>query len=71
MTGRTRYQKLTVLLSCHAMANIGYARVSTNGQDLAGQVAELEAACCGKVNRGKVSGATTDRAELAKLLGRA
>jgi DNA invertase Pin-like site-specific DNA recombinase len=52
------------------VANIGYARVSTNGQDLAGQVAELDAAGCGKVYREKVSGAKTDRAELAKLLGR-
>ena len=51
------------------MANIGYARVSTNGQDLAGQVAELEAAGCGKVYREKVSGAKTDRVELTKLLG--
>jgi DNA invertase Pin-like site-specific DNA recombinase len=52
------------------MANIGYARVSTNGQDLAGQIAKLGAAGCGKVFREKVSGAKTDRAELAKLLGR-
>jgi DNA invertase Pin-like site-specific DNA recombinase len=52
------------------MANVGYARVSTNGQDLAGQVAELDAAGCGKIYREKVSGAKTDRAELAKLLGR-
>ena len=52
------------------MANVGYARVSTNGQDLAGQVAELEAAGCGKVYREKVSGAKTDRAELTKVLRR-
>jgi DNA invertase Pin-like site-specific DNA recombinase len=50
------------------MANFGYARVSTNGQDLAGQIAELEAAGCGKVYREKVSGAKRDRPELAKLL---
>ena len=47
---------------------LGYARVSTNGQDLAGQVAELEAAGCSKIYREKVSGAKTDRPELAKLL---
>jgi DNA invertase Pin-like site-specific DNA recombinase len=52
------------------MAIIGYARVSTNGQDLAGQIAELDAAGCTKVYREKASGAKTDRAELAKLLGK-
>jgi DNA invertase Pin-like site-specific DNA recombinase len=46
----------------------GYARVSTNGQDLAAQEAELSAAGCSKVFKEKVSGAKTDRAELAKLL---
>jgi len=50
------------------MAYRGYARVSTNGQDLAGQVAELDAAGCAKVYREKVSGAKTDRPELLKLL---
>jgi DNA invertase Pin-like site-specific DNA recombinase len=50
------------------MAFIGYARVSTNGQDLAGQIAELQAAGCGKIYREKVSGAKSDRQELRKLL---
>jgi DNA invertase Pin-like site-specific DNA recombinase len=50
------------------MAKLGYARVSTNGQDLAGQVADLQAAGCSKIYREKVSGAKTDRPELAKLL---
>jgi DNA invertase Pin-like site-specific DNA recombinase len=50
------------------MANLGYARVSTNGQDLAGQVAELQAANCTRIYREKASGAKTDRPELAKLL---
>ena len=50
------------------MTIYGYARVSTNGQDLAAQDAELMAAGCAKVFKEKVSGAKTDRAELAKLL---
>jgi DNA invertase Pin-like site-specific DNA recombinase len=50
------------------MAAFGYARVSSNGQELSGQVAELQAAACVKVYREKASGAKTDRPELAKLL---
>src|SRR3954447_10290587 len=52
------------------MTVYGYARVSTRDQDLTGQVAELTAAGCAKVYREKVSGAKTDRAELAKVIGR-
>ena len=48
----------------------GYARVSTNGQDLGSQEAELMAAGCSKVFKEKVSGAKTDRAELAKAICR-
>jgi len=50
------------------MTTYGYARVSTNGQSLDQQEAELSAAGCSKVFKEKVSGAKTDRAELAKLL---
>src|SRR5262245_23867521 len=52
------------------MAAYGYARVSTNGQDLRSQEAELLAAGCARVFKEKVSGAKTDRAELAKLIRR-
>jgi DNA invertase Pin-like site-specific DNA recombinase len=52
------------------MAVYGYARVSTNGQDLVAQEAELRAAGAIKVFKEKVSGAKTDRAELAKALRR-
>ena len=46
----------------------GYARVSTRDQDLASQDAELRAAGCAKVFKEKVSGARSDRPELAKLM---
>jgi DNA invertase Pin-like site-specific DNA recombinase len=52
------------------MTIYGYARVSTDGQTLAAQDAKLHAAGCAKVYSEKVSGAQTDRAELAKLLKR-
>jgi DNA invertase Pin-like site-specific DNA recombinase len=52
------------------MTTYGYARVSTNGQDLTSQEHELLAAGCAKVFKEKVSGAKTDRAELAKVLRR-
>ena len=52
------------------MTTYGYARVSTDGQTLAAQDAQLHHAGCAKVYGEKVSGAKTDRAELAKLLKR-
>jgi DNA invertase Pin-like site-specific DNA recombinase len=52
------------------MAVFGYARVSTDGQTLASQDAELMAVGCAKVYSEKVSGARTDRVELAKVLKR-
>src|SRR5215831_4975573 len=48
----------------------GYARVSTRDQDLGSQEAELMAAGCAKVFKEKVSGAKTDRTELAKVIRR-
>jgi DNA invertase Pin-like site-specific DNA recombinase len=52
------------------MTVYGYARVSTAGQTLASQDAQLHAAGCAKVYAEKVSGAKTDRPELAKLIRR-
>ncbi len=52
------------------MTIYGYARVSTDGQTLASQDAQLHAAGCAKVYSEKASGARTDRPELAKLLRR-
>ena len=49
------------------MTIYGYARVSTNGQDLTSQEAELTAAGCVKVYREKVSGAQGEpQAEIAR-----
>jgi hypothetical protein len=53
-----------------ARCRYGYARISTRDQDLASQDAELRAAGCAKVFKEKVSGARSDRPELAKLLRR-
>ena len=52
------------------MTMYGYARVSTRDQDLAAQDSELRAAGCAKVFKEKISGAKTDRPELAKLVRR-
>ena len=46
----------------------GYARVSTDAQDLATQLAQLKGAGCERVFREKISGATADRPQLKKLL---
>ena len=46
----------------------GYARVSTDGQSVAAQVAELTAAGAAQVFRETASGAQTDRAQLRKAL---
>jgi DNA invertase Pin-like site-specific DNA recombinase len=52
------------------MPSYGYARVSTNGQDLSAQDAELRTAGCAKVFKEKMSGARSDRPELAKAISR-
>jgi DNA invertase Pin-like site-specific DNA recombinase len=50
------------------MTVLGYARVSTDGQTVAAQVAELTKAGAAKVFSETASGAKTDRQQLAKLL---
>jgi DNA invertase Pin-like site-specific DNA recombinase len=47
---------------------IGYARCSTEGQDVEGQIATLKAAGAEKVYAEKISGVVTDRRELAKAI---
>jgi DNA invertase Pin-like site-specific DNA recombinase len=50
------------------MAQYGYARVSTVGQSLAAQIAELKAANCERIFQEKASGAKSDRKQLARLV---
>jgi DNA invertase Pin-like site-specific DNA recombinase len=47
---------------------LGYARVSTNAQETAAQVAALKAAGCERIYREKASGGRWDRPELHRLL---
>ena len=48
--------------------NVGYARVSTQGQTLESQLEELGKADCSKIYSEKISGAKCDRPELQRLL---
>lgn len=50
------------------MATYGYARVSTDGQSLSAQFAELRAAGCEKIFQEKISGARSDRKQLERAL---
>ena len=51
------------------MTTYGYARVSTDGQSVEGQVAELKAGDASRIFREKVGGAVMDRAQLRRALG--
>jgi DNA invertase Pin-like site-specific DNA recombinase len=46
----------------------GYARISTDAQDLTSQLAQLKAAGCEKVFREKIPGTTADRPQLQTLV---
>jgi DNA invertase Pin-like site-specific DNA recombinase len=46
----------------------GYARVSTDAQDLTNQEAQLKAAGCTTVFREKITGAHAERPQLKQLL---
>jgi DNA invertase Pin-like site-specific DNA recombinase len=50
------------------MAVYGYARVSTDGQSLPAQLAELKTANCEKIFQEKISGARPDRKQLTRLM---
>jgi DNA invertase Pin-like site-specific DNA recombinase len=50
------------------VAILGYARVSTQDQDLSGQIEALKAAGVGTIYREKVSGVRSDRPQMAKLM---
>ena len=50
------------------MTTYGYARVSTDAQDLSGQLEHLTAAGCERMFRDKVSGARADQPELQRML---
>ena len=48
--------------------DIGYCRVSTQGQTLESQIEQLQTAGCSKIHSEKASGIRSDRAELRGLV---
>ena len=65
---RSIFHKSQFRQAYEKMAVYGYARVSTNGQDLALQEEALRAAGCTKIFAEKKSGARSDRPKLQRLL---
>ena len=64
-----RFAKNTCETSC-AMTTLGYARVSTQDQNLSGQIEALKAAGATTIYRERISGVRADRLELAKLMAK-
>jgi hypothetical protein len=52
------------------MAIVGYARVSTQSQDLTAQIEALKAAGAGPIYKEKISGVRADRPQLARLMAK-
>src|SRR5262249_8525814 len=52
----------------HRMTTIGYARVSTDGQTLQAQTEALQSVGCARTFAEKISGAYSDRPQLAKAI---